>query len=45
LESNWSPNVDPRAHAFHAHENDAPIRGTSLILEKPAIPDIFALSN
>src|ERR1019366_2094920 len=44
LESNWSPNVDagrtPSAHT----KNTAPIRGTSLIPEKPAIPDIFNLS-
>ena len=45
LESNRSPNADTGASLPTRTKNTAAIRGTALILEKPAIPDIFGLSD
>jgi hypothetical protein len=45
LESNRSPNVDAGRAAPAHTKKAAQIRSTSLILEKPAIPDISCVSH
>jgi hypothetical protein len=45
LESNWSPKVDAGRPLPCTKKKAARFLSTSLILEKPAIPDIFPLSD